>query len=308
MKISIVIPTYNCSALLAASLRAMERQTLPRRQFEVIVCDDGSSDDTEQVASRFASALSLQYLWQPDQGFRAATARNQGVAAANGDIILFLDSGVLLAETGLAAHCRRHAARPRQIVIGYVYGYMAQTLHTEWGGPSPDPDWPSRVDPERVEASIAALRAMRVADVREGRYLRHGDDLSDWPVPFDVFWTCHVSLERAHFHEAGGFDDDFRQWGGEDFDLAIRLFNSPDSHWTLDRECRSIHLPHQEEVASNAQREQRVADTLRRLAARYPQPQLLAYLDCLAANSKPLDVNAYLPRPARAAPVESALC
>lgn len=78
MKISVIIPTYNCSALLAASLRALQRQTLPRAQFEVIVCDDGSSDDTAQVAAGFSGSLALRYLWQADQGFRAATARKLG--------------------------------------------------------------------------------------------------------------------------------------------------------------------------------------------------------------------------------------
>ncbi|PRP72607.1 hypothetical protein BUE93_00820 [Chromobacterium amazonense] len=78
MKISVIIPTYNCSALLAASLRALQRQTLPRAQFDVIVCDDGSSDDTAQVAAGFSGSFALRYLWQADLGFRAATALNLG--------------------------------------------------------------------------------------------------------------------------------------------------------------------------------------------------------------------------------------
>ena len=75
-KLSVVIPTYNRSALLAKLLRQLAEQRLPATEFEVIVADDGSSDDTKDVVTSFADRLRIRYHFQEDLGFRAAIARN----------------------------------------------------------------------------------------------------------------------------------------------------------------------------------------------------------------------------------------
>src|SRR4051812_16562068 len=95
VKISAVIPTYDRRELLRRTLRALQGQTLPKEQFEVIVVDDGSSDDSEAVVREFATTLNIKFFWQEDKGFRAGKARNIGTAIAEGDYIVYLDSGVL---------------------------------------------------------------------------------------------------------------------------------------------------------------------------------------------------------------------
>jgi cellulose synthase/poly-beta-1,6-N-acetylglucosamine synthase-like glycosyltransferase len=81
-----VIPAYNSADTLPACLQALQAQTLPSDRYEIIVVDDGSTDDTAKVAR----ASGVQVISQPNAG--QATARNRGARAARGDILLFTDA------------------------------------------------------------------------------------------------------------------------------------------------------------------------------------------------------------------------
>jgi glycosyltransferase involved in cell wall biosynthesis len=84
--ISVVIPAYNAASTIRECLEAVTNQTLPRDQFEVIVVDDGSRDQTAAIAG----ALGARVLAVSHGG--PAAARNRGVEAARGDYILFTDA------------------------------------------------------------------------------------------------------------------------------------------------------------------------------------------------------------------------
>ena len=83
---SVVIPAYNAEKTLSLTLDALEHQTVPREDYEVIVVDDGSTDGTGEVARR----AGVRVITQSNQG--PAKARNAGVAIARGEIVLFTDA------------------------------------------------------------------------------------------------------------------------------------------------------------------------------------------------------------------------
>ena len=88
--ISVVIPTYNREKLLKRALQSVTRQRLACD--EIIVVDDGSTDNTEKLVKAFAdsSSIAVSYLYQQNKG--PAAARNLGIRAAQYDILAFLDS------------------------------------------------------------------------------------------------------------------------------------------------------------------------------------------------------------------------
>lgn len=239
-EISVVIPTYNRSTLLRHTLESLRRQTLGTTRFEVVVVDDGGSDDTAAVVAAFADDLDITSFWQPDAGFRAGKARNIGTAIASGRYVVYVDTGVLLATTTLATHLAIHerSAYPTA-VVGYVYGFEVD--------PSKDAVM-ADLDPHDVDATIAHLHAHGALDVRERQYADLGDNITAWPAPFDIFWTCHASAEREALFAAGLFDESFTGWGGEDVDLGVRLFQQ-NTVFVMDRAARSVHWPHAKEVA-----------------------------------------------------------
>jgi glycosyltransferase involved in cell wall biosynthesis len=84
-EISVIIPTYNRSEFLREAIASVLAQTY--RDFELIVVDDGSEDDTAAVVREFAG---VRYVFQPNRGVSAA--RNRGVALTSGSLLAFLDS------------------------------------------------------------------------------------------------------------------------------------------------------------------------------------------------------------------------
>lgn len=93
--ISVIIATYNAERTLPYTLRALQNQTVPRELYEVIVVDDASTDDTAAVAREFG----VRYRIQNKEG--PAAARNLGVRAARGEIILFTDADCIPKEDWL---------------------------------------------------------------------------------------------------------------------------------------------------------------------------------------------------------------
>src|SRR3954452_23505252 len=84
--LSVVVPTYNRRAGLERLLRALGEQTLPPDQFEVVVVNDGSQDDTADLLATLALPYRLRALAQANAG--PAAARNLGVTQAEGWLIV----------------------------------------------------------------------------------------------------------------------------------------------------------------------------------------------------------------------------
>lgn len=110
MRITVVTPAYNASPYVADALRSVLGQT--HHDLRLVVVDDGSTDDTASVASAFADSR-LSLIRQPNAG--VAAARNRGMAAAEGDALLFLDADDWLAPAALATLAATLDATPRAV-------------------------------------------------------------------------------------------------------------------------------------------------------------------------------------------------
>jgi glycosyltransferase involved in cell wall biosynthesis len=86
---SVIIPTYNRALNLKIALNSLLEQTF--RNFEVIVCDDGSTDNTRNIVEFYAKTLNITYLWEENWG-GPARPRNSGIKVAKSEWICFLDS------------------------------------------------------------------------------------------------------------------------------------------------------------------------------------------------------------------------
>jgi glycosyltransferase involved in cell wall biosynthesis len=232
---SVVIPTYNRSDKLRKTLETMTEQDVDPSRFEVIVADDGSSDDTVDVARSFAGRLRLKYYFQEDKGFRAGAARNGGARLASAPVLIFLDSGTLAGPGLVGGHLAVHAASgERRAVIGYCYGYDA-FREDLWAPDSFDTLRPAEIVRQHHDNA-------EFADIREIDYVRYGSDPMKWALPWVFFFTMNCSVPADDFWAAGGFDEMFRSWGVEDIELGYRLFHNG-INIVLSRDAWAIEVP-----------------------------------------------------------------
>lgn len=115
---SIIIPTYNRRNLLKRVLTALFSQTYPQDKYEIIVVDDGSTDGTGGMVRRLEASCSLRYFRQRKEGLSAA--RNYGIKQARGEIIIFIDSDILVDSHFVEEHLDYHRRYPRVVVKGPV--------------------------------------------------------------------------------------------------------------------------------------------------------------------------------------------
>jgi glycosyltransferase involved in cell wall biosynthesis len=189
MRLSVVIPTYNRRNRLARVLSALEGQSLPAAAFEVVVVDDGSSDGTSDWLAQQRPAYQLRCLRLDNGG--PALARNAGIRAAQGDIVLFIDDDVEPSQNLLAEHLKAHDAEQNIVVIGP----LGSLPHYQ----DPWVAW----EQAKVEAQYAAM-------------LR-----GDWAPTFRQFWTGNASVPRQALLDAGLFNPAYLR--AEDVELGLRL-------------------------------------------------------------------------------------
>ena len=188
MFISIIIPTYNRLPILEKCLKALEKQKFTDYKisnYEIIVVDDGSTDGTlEWLAKNNAQFPHVRAFSQEHQG--PAAARNLGIKEAKGDIIIFIDSDLVVTENFVTAHA--NALLEGQKKIGsdrlFTYGWVINTCNFE--NPT--------VEPYKITDFSAAY-----------------------------FATGNVAIARKWLEEVGLFDTRFQLYGWEDLELGVRL-------------------------------------------------------------------------------------
>ena len=123
---SVIIPTYNRPAELAACLRGLARLDYPADLLEVIVVDDGGAMSLDGIVAPYLERLDLTLLRQENSG--ATTARNTGAAAAKGNYLVFTDDDCEFAPDWLQTLAARFNASPRAMVGGAVLNKLPDNI------------------------------------------------------------------------------------------------------------------------------------------------------------------------------------
>ena len=184
--VSVVVPVFNRSQELRRVLAALARQSLPRERFEMLICDDGSTEDLGTLIDEFrqTSGLCGRHLKQTNQG--AGSARNLGLAEASGEIVAFTDSDCEPDENWLVELTEPFVDREVGIVGGLVDSLMAEHLSGRCvnflmssslgAGGARDPRSVIRMSYYPRAGNMAVRRQLAIS---AGRFPRasHGEDL-----------------------------------------------------------------------------------------------------------------------------------
>lgn len=180
--VSVVIPAYNAAATIDRCLAGLAAQSYPPDRYEVIVVDDGSTDDT---GVRIKST-GVKYLYQPNQG--PATARNNGAAEANGDIILFTDADCIPTANWIAEMVKPFSD-PEVIAVKGAY---------------------------RCKQSGLVARFVQLEFEERFAMLEKAESI-------DMIDTYAAAIRKNIFADLHGFDTSFPKANNEDTELSYRM-------------------------------------------------------------------------------------
>lgn len=195
-RVSVIVTHYAQPEELARTLAALARQDHPADRLEIVVADDGSPE-----APIVPDGVTL--VRQEDRGFRAAAARNLGVAASTGDVLCFLDADTTPEPGYVRALTRLPALLPEAVTAG-------RRRHADFAGLGPDVPV-AQAGPARELPEPAWLREEYA---RTANLLRADDRAYRFVI------GAVLACSRAFFDEVGGFDETFRAYGGEDWEWA----------------------------------------------------------------------------------------
>lgn len=233
--VSVILSTYNMPVWLEKSLHGYAAQDYSG--FEVVIADDGSSDETSDLIADFGrqSQLTLRHVWHPDDGFRKCEILNRAIAAARGDYLIFSDGDCIPRADFVSAHV--DAARPGRFLSGGYYKLpmkLSETIQKE----------------HIVSGDAFSVRWM----------LKHGLPISHRLPRLNSYGTRARLLNRLtttrptwNGHNASGWKDDLvkangfdhrMRYGGEDRELGERLENAGIQGVRIRYQAVCIHLDH----------------------------------------------------------------
>ena len=209
MKTSLLISTYNWpEALELVLLSVIKQKVLPN---EVIIADDGSSGETLNLIERFKTKFSipLLHVWHEDEGFRKSIILNKAIAKTNGDYIIQVDGDCILHQNFIKDHLDNRAEHT------YLYGARVnikqsflKTLFVT-----------KKIHFNAFSKGINK-RTRAIYNVLLGSFSKPHDAFSD------KFRGCNTSFLKTDFIAINGYNEDFKGWGREDSELALRFHNN----------------------------------------------------------------------------------
>ncbi len=212
MVISIVIPTWNNKELLKNSLEALNDQIDFEHEYEVVVVDDGSTDDTLDYVTGVNRTYSLEYVYleRCAQSCRART-RNTGWKKARGEIIAFLDSDIVVAKDYVKELYRYFSVSQDIVLIGnrlmlnepVSYDSIANGAIFDMFS----------FNKERYDI-------MEYRHFVFEKYSYNGHAL--W-LPWVFLYSCNVAVAKKWIEAIGGFEERMINWGMEDVEFGCSL-------------------------------------------------------------------------------------
>lgn len=259
MLISIVVPTYNRSAMVRDAIISLMNQSVTDDvALEAIFVVNGSTDDTEQLLREQAQRWGdrLRYFVIEGSGSPAAP-RNRGIKEARGEIIILLDDDVLPENNLVQKHADYHAAFPQREAVALGIAYV--------------PD---------------SLARQPVSFFHEFNYEGLA---SNQLIPYTYFWTSNISFKRSFMLEYGMFNEDFLY--NEDIICGHQL-NRHGMQLRFVPEARGEHL-HQMDISLLEQKGIHVGRWIWATTEQLPEPELL---DRYGVLSKRLGPRRYVKR------------
>lgn len=212
MLVSVVIPTYNKAKYLYLTLLSLEHQFMDE-PYEVIVVDDGSTDDTADMIKKKRGECSyrLIYVYQKNRG--RAAARNHGVQSSHGEYIIFLDDDRVVKRDYIKNHMKAHYSSDRDcVVLGKRNSIYLSMFETNYNAVL------TKYRKNSEDFFLHSKEEYYWNKVKHALYLPE--------ISWIAFVTGNVSIKKVALLSIGLFQEVFTGWGLEDQELGYRIWEN----------------------------------------------------------------------------------
>ena len=255
MELSIIITTYNWPEALNAVLSSLQQQL--DDDIEIIIADDGSTKETEYLINYWKKKLPhLIQAWQPDNGFRAARARNLAASKASGNWLIFLDGDCICPPDFISNH--KKLSRNGKLIAGNRL--LLSTDETKSFIRSPS-NFYNLFFKQRKSLKLITLPLIFFRDI--------------FPKKWGKVRSCNMGISKKDFFHIHGFDESYEGWGKEDSDLAIRAINAGMGIRLGQFATTVLHLHHNEASREDLEENLKRLDDLKKSKRSTPLKSIL---------------------------------
>jgi glycosyltransferase involved in cell wall biosynthesis len=189
IKISVIIPTWMRATELEILCNSLCSQSFNFSDFEVIICDSNSDDNTSGVVKKFENKLNIIYHHSKINAI--SVKRNDGARIASGNILVFLDDDVIPSSQLLEIYYNKHKETTEKVLMGLSLFSLLKENKSNF---------------------------IKYRNRRSLRVLKFGNDVSS-----NNFVSMNFSIKKTDFFKIGLFDENFVNYGGEDHDFPCRM-------------------------------------------------------------------------------------
>ncbi|MFN7161175.1 MAG: glycosyltransferase [Candidatus Gracilibacteria bacterium] len=199
--VSAVVLTYKQPDVLNLIIQGLNQQTY-RGIMEIIVSDDGSPETVvkENISNIKKSKHDIKYVWQPDHGYRAAAARNNGIRVATNELLVFMDGDIVPHKDFIEKHVMQHTTS--NLIVAGNRTWLGEISNIK-----------TYEELENTVPEDAALKRGKKENIFRKELLK---STHPWRACFSANLSVRKSLEVL-------FDERFIGWGPEDAELCYRL-------------------------------------------------------------------------------------
>jgi glycosyltransferase involved in cell wall biosynthesis len=251
MYVSVIIPTYNKKHRLKVVLESFNNQNVSRDDFEVVIVDDGSHDDTKEMIDIIPFNYDIKYITQENQGRSAA--RNKGIEKSEGNILIFCDDDTIPSESFIDSHRLHHQRSEQSLVHGAIFDLPSLKFFK-------DPINGIFFEGSDFNADNFTTLLNRVLPsdyIQRSGYLEKNKRISgfeklikklfDEEITALKWMGCtggNFSVKKCQIVKCGGFDEQFgKRWGCEDLELGYRLYIMG-THFVYCQSAFNYHITH----------------------------------------------------------------
>ena len=269
IKVSIVMPTYNKYHQTSLSLYGLSKQTFSHAEYEVILVDDASSDNTSDILKEVDVPFKFKYI-QMKQNKGRSSVRNIGINHAEGDLLIFLDGEMLAPPSFIENHYKHHIHESNLVVTGAmhyegVYTFIMPDYNEDQMAHlkqlvNNDAEYRRLYEnyEQTRQHSNGPFPLVTKEDIDTNRFqrlsfpnryflnsgLKHfGERLEGFTLPYIAFLSGNVSVRKANLKKSGLFDETFVGYGAEDWELGYRLYKNG-VQFVLDPSTVAYHQEH----------------------------------------------------------------